>query len=72
MLGYPECRTDLVYPSSVLYRKQDFGMGYKRSFDEYMKMVGIDVVSKTISNNDWCLKDQWPSQAEPYRIRKLN
>ena len=29
-------------------------MGNKRSFNEYMKMVGIDTLTKKVTVNTWC------------------
>lgn len=70
MLGYPESRPDMINPVSVLYRSEDWAMGKKRSFDAYMKMVGIDVMGKVISKNDWCLRGEWPEEAKPYYFKK--
>lgn len=70
MLGYPESRSELVYPSSVLYRQSDWGMGKKRSLAAYMDMVGLDMQSKTQRPNVWCHKGEWPEQAKQYKIQK--
>jgi hypothetical protein len=45
-------------------------MGGKRSFASYMDMVGLDVVKKTVTRNQWCSRGEWPPQALPYRIKK--
>lgn len=70
MLAYPESRPELVYPSSVLYRQNDWGMGRKRSLAKYMEMVGLDMDSKKQQPNQWCHRGEWPEIAKQYRIRK--
>lgn len=65
MLGYPESEASLV-PQTVLYKANRWGMGKERSFDTYMKMVGINVVDKTITPNNWCIKGEWPKVAMQY------
>lgn len=70
MLGYPESATNLVSPMSVLYRSGDWGMGRERSFNQYMRMVGLDPVTKTETPNIWCRKGEWPEQALPYYVKK--
>jgi hypothetical protein len=68
MLGYPESRADRVKPASLLYRLDDWSMGTKRSMKEYMKMVGIDTETKTITPNMWCHEGRWPEQALQYKL----
>jgi len=68
MLGYPESKADLIYPNSVLYRLDEWGMGKKRSFSKYMEMVGIDPLQKKITTNKWCHEGVWPAQAEQYKL----
>ena len=70
MLDYPESRPELINPSSVLYRLDEWSMGRERSFHEYMDMVGIDTVNKVITKNMWCHNGNWPEQALQYRIHK--
>ena len=45
-------------------------MGNKRSFAAYMRMVGIEPNTKTITENEWCHNAVWPKEAEPYRVTK--
>lgn len=68
MLGYPESRPEMISPEIVLYRREDWGMGNDRSFDTYMKMVGIDTHSKQVTKNTWCHAGQWPEQAKQYKL----
>lgn len=70
MLGYPESKLELVHPSSVLFRQDDWSMGRKRSLEQYMKMVGLDMTGKKVRKNMWCHKGDWPEEALPYRISK--
>ena len=68
MLGYPESREDRVMPPSLLYRLSDWSMGNKRSLTQYMQMVGIEPISKTITKNEWCHRGSVPPQAEPFKV----
>lgn len=68
MLGYPECATEMVHPASLLYRLEDWSMGNKRSFDAYMKMVGLEPKTKTVTRNMWCHEGKWPDIAKQYYI----
>ena len=43
-------------------------MGKKRSFAQYMKMVGIDTMSKIVTTNKWCHNGEWPEIALPYKL----
>eukprot|EP00981_Chlorochromonas_danica_P002708 scaffold537_cov180-Ochromonas_danica.AAC.13 len=72
MLGYPESREDLVHPSSLLYRHQDWAMGKKRPLKKYLEMVGLDMMSKQTKKNIWCHHGEWPEQAKPYRVLARN
>lgn len=67
MMGYPEARPELIHPNNALYRMEEWGMGRQRSFAAYMKMVGIDPVSKITTPNKWCHKGEWPVQAQQYK-----
>ena len=49
---------------------EDWGMGTKRSFDQYMKMVGLDAVTKTQTTNKWCHRAEWPEEAKQYYYDK--
>lgn len=70
MLEYPESKAELVNPSSVLYRLEEWSMGSARSFKQYMSMVGIDTLHKRVTRNMWCHEGRWPAQAEQYRLKK--
>lgn len=72
MLDYPESKSDMVQPISLLYRIEDWSMGNKRSLKDYKEMVGIETITKTITRNEWCFEGEWPKQAVPFRIDKVN
>ena len=37
-------------------------MGTKRSFDNYMTMVGLNTLTKEVRVNKWCRDGEWPEQ----------
>ena len=37
-------------------------MGTKRSFKNYMDMVGLNTETKVATTNLWCHKGEWPEQ----------
>ena len=43
-------------------------MGSKRSFTNYMDMVGLNTLTKVVTTNHWCHKGEWPQQALPYKM----
>jgi hypothetical protein len=45
-------------------------MGNKRSFQQYMDMVGLDTSGKIVRVNHWCRNAEWPEQAKPYYYDK--
>lgn len=70
MLGYSESDEEVIYPKSILYRLEDWGMGRRRSFQSYMHMVGLDVGKKTVERNDWCHHGKWPDAVAVYKENK--
>ena len=49
-----------------MFRLADYSMGRARSYETYMRMVGLDTATKTTSPNQWCRNGQWPEEAKPY------
>ena len=45
-------------------------MGKKRSLKKYMEMVGLDMFSKKVRQNQWCHRGEWPEIAKQYRLVK--
>jgi hypothetical protein len=70
MLNYPESRADRISPASLLYRLEEWGMGGKRSFNDYMEMVGLNTLTKVVTPNIWCRKGEYPKQFLPYKLIK--
>ena len=70
MLNYPESRADRISPASLLYRLEEWGMGGKRSFNDYMEMVGLNTLTKVVTPNMWCRKGEYPPQFLPYKLIK--
>jgi hypothetical protein len=68
MLEYPESQADRVFPSSLLYKLEEYSMGNKRSFSDYLNMVGIEPKTKTITTNNWCHRGEWPELANKYKV----
>lgn len=58
----------IAFKTLTTYRLEDWSMGGKRSFHDYMDMVGLDVVKKTVVKNSWCGRGEWPKQALPYKV----
>ena len=56
--------------SSLFVRLDEWGLGKKRSFAQYMNMVGIDTVAKKVTPNKWCHQGDWPAIALPYKLDK--
>jgi hypothetical protein len=54
LLGYPESINEMVHPPSLLYELDRYSLGRERPPSGYWKMVGIDLVSKTITQPRWC------------------
>ena len=45
-------------------RLEDWSMGTKRSFNNYMEMVGLNTETKVATTNLWCHKGEWPEQVQ--------
>lgn len=59
----------LAYASLLLAyvaydRLEDWSMGTKRSFNNYMEMVGLNTETKVATTNLWCHKGEWPEQVQ--------
>ncbi len=70
MLGYPESRAEMIEPKSLLYKQHEYGMGTQRSYEDYLKMVGIDFNTKVVTPNTWCRQGEWPDLAKQYYVKK--
>lgn len=70
LLDYPESHNQYVNPRSMLYRLEEWGMGDKRSYNQYLQMVGLNMKSKKVRQNTWCHRGEWPEEAKPYYVDK--
>ena len=60
LLDYPESSRALLYPPSLVYRLEDYSIGPVRPAELYMKMVGLDVKTKSFTEQTWCHKGTRP------------
>ncbi len=65
-----ECCLFSCVMSLLLFRQDQWSMGKKRSFSQYMEMVGIETKSKKVTPNVWCHKGEWPEIAKQYMVKK--
>lgn len=59
-LGYPESAKDMLHHKSLLTAVEQYSMGTERPLEQYLKMVGLDMVSKEVTITDWCEKGKVP------------
>lgn len=71
MLGYSESIHENIFPKNILYNLDNFNLGKKRSFEEYMKFVSLDVKKKTVKKNNWCHEGEYPENIKKYKINKI-
>ena len=65
-LGYPESAKDMVKPKSLFTAVDQYGMGSERTLDEYLKIVGLNMVTKEVSYTAWCETGMPPPGFERY------
>jgi [Skp1-protein]-hydroxyproline N-acetylglucosaminyltransferase len=63
-LGYPESAQDMIQTKSVLTAVNRYSMGKVRSVKEYLKMIGLDLVTKEGYVTGWCENGQTPEYAK--------
>jgi hypothetical protein len=51
-------------------RVEEWSMGDKRSYAEYLKMVGLNMQTKEVKHNQWCHQGEWPEEARQYYVDK--
>eukprot|EP00640_Fibrocapsa_japonica_P001155 CAMPEP_0113941122 /NCGR_PEP_ID=MMETSP1339-20121228/7110_1 /TAXON_ID=94617 /ORGANISM="Fibrocapsa japonica" /LENGTH=421 /DNA_ID=CAMNT_0000945183 /DNA_START=376 /DNA_END=1641 /DNA_ORIENTATION=- /assembly_acc=CAM_ASM_000762 len=64
ILGYPENSADIIWPPTLLAHLDLYGIGHQRAAQDYMDMVGINVVTKRIKKPIWCHDGRPPPQVE--------
>ena len=53
-LGYPEASEDLLPDRTLLTAVESYTMGSRRSLHWYLKLIGLNMTTKEISNTYWC------------------
>ena len=69
VLGYPEQAAGKVQPASLLWEMDRYGLAGERTRDEYLKMVGIDMVRKTTRTPGWCTQGTEPANIAAGKAR---
>jgi Glycosyltransferase (GlcNAc) len=64
-LLYPECARDML-PKSLLTAVDFYSMGKERSLEEYLKIIGMNMLTKEITRTGWCEKGTPPPGMEQY------
>jgi len=65
-LGYPESARDMLYYKSVLTAVEQYSMGKERTVEDYLKMVGLNMTSKVVTDTTWCTSGTPPPGFEQY------
>mmetsp|Transcript_29817 Transcript_29817/g.62153 ORF Transcript_29817/g.62153 Transcript_29817/m.62153 type:complete len:598 (-) Transcript_29817:82-1875(-) len=65
-LDYPESAKDMMKPKSLFTAVEQYSMGTSRSLEEYLKIVGLDMVTKEVSYTEWCETGVPPPGFEKY------
>eukprot|EP00904_Undaria_pinnatifida_P009580 jgi/Undpi1/5752/HiC_scaffold_2.g01026.m1 len=58
--GYPESSEDILLKPTLLAHLELYGDGDVRAMEDYMAIVGLDMVSKRKKDIQWCTKCQTP------------
>ncbi|GMH89395.1 hypothetical protein TrST_g2316 [Triparma strigata] len=53
-LKYPEAARHLIREQTILTAIEEYGMGEERPLEDYMEMVGLDMVGKKVTEAKWC------------------
>jgi len=54
-LGYPEAAKDMIASKSLLTAVEQYTMGSERSLSDYLKMTGMNMITKEITEARWCM-----------------
>jgi Glycosyltransferase (GlcNAc) len=65
-LGYPEAARDTLRVKSILTAVEQYSMGKERPLEDYLRIVGMNMTTKEISNTQWCEKGFPPPGFEQY------
>lgn len=65
-LNFPEAARDMIKHKSILTAVEQYSMGTERSLEEYMRIVGLDVLRKEVIDTQWCETGNPPPGFEQY------
>ena len=65
-LGYPEAARDMLKQKSILTAVDHYTMGTARPLEDYLKMVGLNMTTKEVTNTGWCEGGYPPPGFEQY------
>lgn len=65
-LGYPESALDMLPDRSIVTAVDSYSMGIKRSLKRFLKIVGLDMVTKQVTQTEWCEKGYPPPGFEQF------
>ena len=52
-IGYPESSRDMIVPTNILSKVEEYTLGNDRSLDDYLKMAGYDFYYKLADIPIW-------------------
>jgi hypothetical protein len=53
-LGYPEAAKDMLKHKSILTAVEQYSMGTARPLADYLKIVGLNMTTKLVTQTKWC------------------
>ena len=65
-LGYPEAAKDMLKPKSLLTAVEQYSMGKERPLEEYLRIIGLDMMEKQVSYTEWCETGKPPPGFEQF------
>lgn len=64
-LGFPEASRDMI-PKSILTAVDQYSMGNVRNVKDYLKIIGMDPMTKEVTIMEWCENGVPPPGFEQY------
>jgi hypothetical protein len=65
-LGFPEAARDMIKQKSILASVDQYSMGNERSLEDYLRIVGLDVIRKEVTYTRWCEEGKPPPGFQKY------
>ena len=56
----------MLHVKSILTAVDHYTMGTERSLDDYLRLVGLNMTTKEVTNTQWCEKGYPPEGFEKY------